>query len=142
VTAKEYLQQVFYLNKKINRMIREKEALQSILYSVGGVSNEERVQGGSVGNRTENLIAKIDEKERKINSKIDRLVEVRYGIAEEIYKIDNENYVEVLFKRYILLEQWNEIADEMGYTYQYTILLHGLALKEFQKFNEDSIGIQ
>lgn len=127
--SKEYLQQVFYLDKKINRMIREKESLQSILYSVGGVSNEERVQGGNIGNRTENLIAKIDEKERKINSEIDRLTELKCDIAGEIYKIDNENYSEVLFRRYILLERWDKIADEMRYTIGYVFQLHGEALQ-------------
>lgn len=129
MTAKEYLQQVFYLDKKINKMVREKEALQSILYSVGGISDEERVQGGSIGNRTENLIVKIDEKERKINSEIDRLTGLKSDIAEEIYKIDNENYSEVLFRRYILLERWDKIADEMGYTIGYVFQLHGEALK-------------
>lgn len=135
MTAKEYLQQVFYLNKKINRMIREKEALQSILYSVGGVSDEERVQGGSIGNRTENLIAKIDEKERKISGEIDRLVGLKHEITGKIYDLEDESYSDVLFKRYINLEDWGEIAEEMGYTIRHILRLHGEALLVFRKMS-------
>lgn len=123
-------------------MIREKEALRSILYSVGGVSNEERVQGGSIGNRTENLIAKIDEKERKINREIDKLIRLKSEIVEEIYNLKDERFVQILYKRYIEYKEFILIAGEIGYTYQYTILLHGLALKSFVKFNGDSMDIQ
>ncbi len=133
--SKEYLQQVFYLDKKINRMVREKEALQSILYSVGSVSSEERVQGGSIGNRTENLIAKIDEKERKINSEIDRLVGLKSEVTEKICRIENEIYSDVLLKRYINLEDWGKIAEEMGYTTRHILRVHGEALLVFGRMS-------
>lgn len=116
-------------------MIREKEALQSILYSVGGISDGERVQGGSIGNRTENLIAKIDEKEGKINNEIDRLVGVKYEVTEKICRIENETYSEVLLKRYIDLKDWGEIAGEMEYTVRHILRLHGEALLVFRKMS-------
>lgn len=88
MTAKEYLNQIREKDAAINRMIRQKENLKGMLYTIGSPDTGEKVQTSKSGSsRYEELFAKISEKEDEINNKIDDLVGLKIRICEQINEL-------------------------------------------------------
>ena len=135
MTAKEYLQQLQKADVIINQRMQEKADLQSRLFSVGGFDyTKEHVQTSlSVGARYEREVVKILELENEIDCLIDNYVDLKHKIIGEIHELQNSKYIEILYKRYVEEKRLEEVAVEMNYTFQYVILLHGYALKEFSE---------
>ena len=136
MTAKEYLQQVYHFHCKIKRLQGRREKLRSGLYSLGspaGKMDVDKVQTSMSGDTMLRMIAKVDEIERDIVYEIDQMVDARERIAGEIERLPNERYRDVLHKRYIEFKRWEQIAVDMDISVRYVYMLHGVALKAFEK---------
>ena len=137
ITAKEYLEQVKVKEAVIKNLERDRTNLVAMMYSMGGAGSGERVQSSKDPDKFGTLYGKIDEKERKIADEIDKLIDFRLKVSGEINEIEDERYVELLYKRYIEHESWEAISIDMQYNTKYVMKLHGCALQEFQsKFND------
>ncbi len=133
--AKEYLQQLPVLDMKINLKLKELEALKVKLIGVGGVDySNDRVQTSpqNAANFTE-ILHNIECLENEINTDIDKLVNKRHCIINQINELQNVQYIEILYKRYVEYKDLKKIAKEMEYSYQHIRRLHISSLKEFQK---------
>ena len=53
-------------------------------------------------------------------------------ISEAISDMKDDTEKEVLMRRYILCEKWEEIAVNMGYGYRHVLKIHGNALSNFK----------
>lgn len=143
MTAKEYLQQIEVLNKKINHRIREAECLHALITGGALAYNPDKIQT-SVGRVQEERLEKYIDMQREINESIKDMVDLKHKIIREIHCIDAGNktatYIEILFRRYIELTPLTRIAEEMGYNYKWLCQLHGFALATFdeQVLNDDS----
>ena len=105
MTAKEYLNQIREKDAAINRMIRQKENLKGMLYTIGSPGTGEKVQTSKSGSsRYEELFAKISEKEDEINNKIDDLVGLKIRICEQINELPDDVHISVLYERYVELK--------------------------------------
>lgn len=136
MTAKEYLRQLKVLDVKINQKLVEILALRASLTSISAVkTTEEMVQGGSASNDAGfvRTLAKIDEMEREVDSEIDRFVDAKHKIINQIHELTNPLHIEILYKKYVEFKSLELVSVEMNYTYQYIVEVHGYALKEFQK---------
>ena len=134
--AKEYLGQLTKLNLLINQKLQEVSDLRASMKSIPAVNtNEERVQGGSIKSDAGfvNSIAKIQMLEKETDAEIDKFVDKKHKIINEIQSLSNEKHIDILFKKYVEFKRLEKVAVEMNYTYQYIVLVHGYALKEFQK---------
>ena len=79
MTAKEYLQQIYYIHHKINRLKARRDQLRADLYSLGspaGNMDVDKVQTSMSGDAMLRLIAKVDEAERDIIKEIDKMVHI------------------------------------------------------------------
>lgn len=135
MTAKEYLQQIYHLDRRIKRLQAKREEIRADLYSVKSTTdyNADKVQTSASGDAMLRLIAKADSIDRDIVRKIDRLVSLRDSISKEIEQLPNEKHKEVLFKRYVICERWEQIAVDMNVTLRYVYMVHGEALQVFAK---------
>lgn len=136
MTAKEYLNRLRLLDIKINQKLEEISALRASLKSISAVNNtDERVLSscGSSDASFVRTLVKIDEIEHKVNDEIDNFVNEKHKIINEIHKLTNPLHIEILHKKYVEFKSLVEVAEEMHYTYQYIVLLHGYALQEFKK---------
>lgn len=141
MTAKEYLNQIREKNVAVNRMIRQKENLEGMLYCIGSPGTGEKVQTSKSGsNRYEELFAKISEKEDEINKKVDDLVDLKIRICEQINELSDDVHISILYERYIEMKSWNTIADDLGYNPRYLFHIHGAALNEFYRMYETEIN--
>lgn len=133
--AKEYLQQLPVLDMKINLKLKELEALKVKLIGVGGVDySNDRVQTSpqNAANFTE-ILHNIECLENEINTDIDKLVNKRHCIINQINELQNVQYIEILYKRYVEYKDLKKIAKEMEYTYDYIRKIHVKALQNFEK---------
>jgi len=135
MTAKEHLQQVYAIQRKIKRLQDRREDLRADLYSVKSPSDlpEIRVQTSLTGDKMLELVAKVDELERGIIAEIDELTEKKQEIISEIEKVPQENYRQLLFDRYILCQKWEQIALDRDKGVRWIYRLHGKALNTFEK---------
>lgn len=132
--AKEYLQQLQRLDTIINQKMVELEDLRLKVTSTGSIDySKERVQTSPSGDAPfANMITRIADLEDEINAEIDRFVDEKHKIINQIQGLKNADYISLLFKRYVELKKFEIIAIEMNFTYQYILELHGYALKEFE----------
>lgn len=133
--AKEYLQQLQRLDTMINQKIKELGDLRLMSRSVGGIDySKERVQSSTFSDAPfVKAIDRIIDLEEEINREIDDFVDRKHEIINQIQGLQDANHIKLLFMRYVEFKNFETIAVEMNYTYQYTIELHGYALQEFER---------
>ena len=107
MTAKEYLQQAYMIDREIDLDIIKLEAKRAAF----------------PGKTCESY-------EREINAKIDKLVEKRLEIEKAIDAVPDARYREILTRRYLLHQAWDLISEQMGYSLSHLYKLHGSALQK------------
>lgn len=131
MTAKDYLGQI----KKLDICIRQKENelrdLKSIIYSVPASNfGDERVRR-SLKNTTYSKVDDSIELEQIIAKQKNDYIKTKHRIIDEIQKLNRSDYITLLTARYIEFKTFDQIADEMGYSYRHITRLHKDALKDF-----------
>ncbi len=116
MTTKEYLSQVYHLERKIKQLKLRSEEFERLSYSVPGPSYDEKI--GSNPNR--NLEApfvkwlmKKDEVDRKIQSIEEEVASLKTTILAAIDELENEDYKNILIMRYLDTLTWEEIAEKL-----------------------------
>lgn len=142
MTAKEYLQQLQKINMLINQRMREKADLSAMSKCIAAFDYaKDRVQTSPSETASfTRTIEKIVVLEEEINGLIQEYIDLKHKIIGEIQGLQNCKSIEILHKKYVEGKGLETVADEMGYTFQYIVLLHGNALKEFS--NKYSIYFQ
>nr|DAO87965.1 MAG TPA: Protein of unknown function (DUF1492) [Caudoviricetes sp.] len=136
--AKEYLQQLRRLDTVIDQKIKELDDLKVKSTCIGGFDySKERVQTSPSGDAPyAKTVHRMIDLNEKINRDIDDFVDRKHKIINEIQSLENTKHIQILFKKYVEYKSFEQISVEMNYTYQYIVLLHGYALKEFsQKYS-------
>ncbi len=128
---KEYLMQIRILDTKINSMLDTLENLRASVLRITPVLKQDVVSGGSAPDRMSTTMAKIVDLQNEINQTIDRYVDEKANIIRLLDKIHIPDYLQVLQKRYIEYQTFEEIAAEMHYSYCWICRLHGRALQAF-----------
>lgn len=132
--AKEYLQQLQRLDTVINQKIKEVHDLRLQAQSTGGIDySKERVQTSPSGDAPfVKPICRIIDLEAEINAEIDKFVDEKHKIINQIQGLKNSDYIALLFKRYVEFKSLERICVEMNFSYDYIKHLHGYALKDFE----------
>lgn len=133
MTTKDYLNQISRLNRMINNKLTEIAQLRELSCSISAVKNEERVLSSSDPDKIGTTYAKIDEMERNLDKMIDEYIDKKNTIIGQIDSIEDEDYYNVLFSRYIEKKTFEVIATEMKYSWRQIIRLHGKSLKAFEE---------
>lgn len=114
MTAKEYLRQAYRLDHRINSDIAEMERLQEMAGSVGSPGFEEHYNPNRPSEAPfVRCLEKVWDLEQKINSEIDRLIDLKAQMREVIATAANADEQMVLRYRYIHNMTWEQIGDEL-----------------------------
>ncbi len=133
MNAKQYLQQIQKADTHINNLIAEKEQYQTIAECAGGIPITEKVMSSPRPDKMENAVVKMIEVEIELFECIDEFVDLKRHTIKEIENIGDENYYNVLYKRYVEGKDFDEISEEMCYSVKYVRNMHVLALSEFNR---------
>lgn len=132
MTAKEYLEQAYRLDQRINSKLEQKEALRC-LATKSTASLHKNPVSSSNDNYMEDTIIKIVDMEKEIDREIDRLVELKREITGVIDRVDNLNLQVLLELRYLCYKRWPEIAEQMYYTESNVYKMHEKALRKVEE---------
>lgn len=133
MTGKEYLSAVYTKEKDILAQQEYIEALRTTLTSISVRTDIERVQSSSDPDKLGNILAQVDEEERKLEAmKADFLV-YKVEAITAIKQVQTEKHRTLLHEKYINYKSFKVIAGLMNYSYDYILELHGNALDEFEK---------
>lgn len=129
MTAKEWLNRGWKLNREIDALLEEQRRALELATVTTSAPQEDKVQGGE-GNRTADKFANYAAYAAEIDSRIDDLFQIKQEIDQAIEKVENTTYRTLLIERYINFKKWEQIAVDMDYSYVHIVRLHGKALQK------------
>ena len=135
MTAKEYLQQAYMIDRKIRLDTEKLAAARSALYGKTVRYDTDGSKPVPRGNAAENAVLRIVELEERLNAEIDMLTAKRQEIEQAVNAVPDEIQREVLTRRYLLYQKWEDIAEEMNYSERQIFRFHGVALKSIEKMS-------
>ena len=123
------------IDKEIRALHHAKERAYSDATRITSFMDSVRSAKGRAplsGGRHADALARVYEFEEMIENRILALYTVKHEIHTEIDKITDPRYRTLLIHRYINLSNWERIAIEMNYSYDYVKKeLHSAALNAF-----------
>ncbi len=132
MTAKEYLQQAYRIDRKIKLDTEKLAAARSALYGKTVRYGLDGSKPVPCGNATESAVLRVMELEERLTKEIDELTSRRQEIELAVGAVPDEVQREILTRRYLLYQKWEIIAEEMNYSVQHIFRLHGAALKNMR----------
>lgn len=134
--VKEYLNKVRTIDKEIDAKEEIKEQMRKRLVNVKATQYREIDVVGGERKTSEDRILDYIEYSEQINELIDKLIDMKMTVVEEIENINDGLYRTLLTERYINNKNWEVVANILGYDERHTLRLHNDALREFERCNE------
>lgn len=135
--AKEYLQQIRHYDTIINSKLAEVDSIYCLITRITPVLKDDVGSGGGGSqDKIGNALAKIVDLKNEINQDVDRFVDLKREATALLEKLENPLHYEILHKRYILYQTFEQIAADMDFTYRWVCKLHGRALQAFKRAME------
>lgn len=135
---KEYLKQYKRAIAKIKALEEELNDLRLNTLPGGIDYSKDKVQTTATSDQMINYMIHVEDISKKININKQLAVMKCNAILEAIDSVDNDLYQTILHRRYILIQPWEEIAEDLHYSMQRLYELHGEALAEVHIIKEQS----
>lgn len=133
--VKEYLSQIRLNATKIKTNLKELENLKELALTLGGFNFTEKVQTSGTGDNISKTVARIVDYQNEVNDDINTFLDLKKDIVKKINRLENEDQIELLYKRYVEFKAWELIAVEMYYSIRQVHNIHGIALEEMKKLH-------
>lgn len=130
MTTKEYLNQAYRLDQRINSKLEQVSALNDLATKVTVTLSGMPKNPNRPTTVMSDAITKIIDLQDAINSDIDRLVDLKCEIVEVIGKVNNAESQALLVKRYLHFEDWGRIAKDLGFSKQHIYRIRDRAINE------------
>ena len=114
MTAKEYLEQAYRLDRHIESKMEQVQMLRLLATKSTSVIRGGPSGGGGGGSFMEDAIIRIVDMERDISAELGRLMILKAEIAEVIDRVENPKAQMVLEMRYLCFKRWEEIMEAMN----------------------------
>lgn len=132
MTAKEFMKQHERVVEKIRQIEIQIYDIEQTL-GVKGVNYDSQPHGNGISQVTESTATKLIELREVQRDLVDKLWTKRIEIERIIFMIENATFAELLQRKYIRLQKWEDIATDMKFDSRYIYKLHGKALVEADK---------
>ncbi len=129
MTAKEYLQQAYYLDREIKLLNERILDKRSDMYNI--TQMYQRNGGGKNNNFSafDGILQEVMDNEAEMREKTAELFLKRLEIEKVIDSVKNQFERKVLIMRYLKYKKWDKIATEMNYSNSHLYEVHTNALK-------------
>lgn len=131
--AQEYLKQIERLDRMIQNKLSEICQLKHMATSITVAPKDVNVKVTQEKDRMGNAVTKIIDLERETDELVDKYIDMRKKIIDQIDSITDTNMYHVLSERYVMRKDLSVIAVEMGYSFKQVCRIHGNALIEFDR---------
>lgn len=133
VNTQRYLCQIKILDTKIKQKQEQYNQLYESAHSVGAVQyDREPVQTSRTNDAIKRSIIRYLELEEEIKDETLNFQKIKHKIINEIQELDDDRFINLLYKKYVEYKPMNMIAEEMCYSYDYVKELHRNSLKAFE----------
>lgn len=132
MTAKEFMKQHERVVEKIRQIEIQIYDIEQTL-GIKGVNYDSQPHGSGISQVTESTATKLIELREVQRELVDKLWTKRIEIERIIFMIENATFAELLQRKYIRLQKWEDIATDMKFDSRYIYKLHGKALVEVDK---------
>ena len=129
MTAKEYLNQAYWLDRRIDSKLEQLSALKDMATKTTSIISDDVVSHTRNVHSTQDIIAKIIDMQAEINTDIDRLVDLKRDIMQVVKAVDNPELQTLLELRYLCFKDWPDIACEMHCSESNIYKVHSRALQ-------------
>lgn len=130
MTPKEYLNQAYWLDRRIDSKLEQLSALRDTATKTTAVMDGEVVSHTRNVHSLQDVIAKIVDMQEEINGDIDALVDLKRDIMRTIREIEDPEAQTVLELRYLCFKRWEEISVIMNYSVRRVYQIHDEALEK------------
>ena len=132
MTAKEFMKQHERIVEKIRQIEIQIYDIEQTL-GIKGVNYDSQPHGSGISQVTESTATKLIKLREMQRDLVDKLWTKRIEIERVIFMIENATLAELLQRKYIRLQKWDDIATDMKFDSRYIYKLHGKALVEADK---------
>ena len=139
MTAKEFLEQVRYVDRAIDSKLEQVHKLREETTKATTVVSDMPRSSSRNPQRLEDTILKIIDLEHEINRDIDRLVDMKKATRLSINAMANADERLILELRYLCYKTWPEVMENLSISETQVHRLHGMALLNF-KVPDDPSG--
>ncbi len=131
MTAKEFLEQVRYVDRAIDSKLEQIQKLRNESTKATSLVSDMPHSSSPNLQRLEDTIIKIIDLEHEINRDIDRLVDLKSAARTAINAMASPDERLILELRYLCYKTWPEIAVTMAVSESTLFRAHGRALLNF-----------
>ena len=130
MTAKEYLNQAYWLDRRIDSKLAQLSSLKDLATKATNVMSDAVVSHTRNLHSLQDVVAKMIDMQSEINADIDHLVDLKQEIMHTIKSVKNPEQQTLLELRYLCFKNWEFVAEEMGYNVRHIYRLHDEAVEQ------------
>lgn len=136
---KEYLRQVFRIEKQVGNLITERKNILTLLEkctsTTAGYESNGTTSGTHANNAENNIVnytSALQDYESKLRTQITEMLIATEKLKQIIENVPNYEHRQILYKRYICFQKWEQIAVDMNWSIRQVYKLHGRALENIE----------
>lgn len=138
---KKFLNRSRYYEQRIKLKQAQIQHYRDMELSITASLKDVPTFGSAPTSKIENCTISIMGLEEDIQKEIENIKRDRLLVIEAINLVDEQDLRQILESRYIYETKWEEIALLSGYSYRWTLRLHGRALRLISKKAKEAISI-
>lgn len=128
MTAKEYLGQAYRIDQRIKSKLEQVLSLRDLSTKATSTLTDMPHNTSPNHRSMVNIIDKMADLEKEINSDIETLVNLKKDIVSKIKGVEDPEHSTLLELRYLCFKPWEKISLEMGYDLRWIYRMHQKAL--------------
>lgn len=131
--AKAFLSEYGHAKERVARLEAQIQEIEDHMTSLTQELSADKVQTTPKPDKIGEAVSKLSDKKLElVDAKLDA-VNKMLEVEDALKQIKDERYYRLLWLRYISLWRWQDIADELCYSYRGVLKVHGRALEEVNK---------
>lgn len=132
--TKKYLMQIRRLDRAVNHQLLEVARLRALAANISATIDSDRVQV-SPTNRLEEMIMKIVDEEEKADSLVDKFIDRKNTIIQQIAELTDEDSKEILQLYFVEGVLFDNIPDKACMSRSKVIRAYNRGLIEFEELH-------
>lgn len=133
MTAKEYLKQLWWIDREIDVKLRELDDLRARAESCSSPKLTGMPKNENGKDKISSLIIRIVDLSMYIDMQTDKLIDLKTKITKQICGLRDQRSRVILTCRYIRCEKWEVIQERLGYEKSSIMRIHKKALNDFER---------